>query len=237
MPQSPPYLEVSFALELANAMCLSILSNVRRLKKVNIQWSSNFAYAIGLITSDGNLSPDGRHLNLTSKDKEIVIMFKKCLGIENKIGRKARGYSTDKKYFVVQFGDVHFYEFLLSIGLTPAKSKTLSKVSVPKKYFADFLRGCIDGDGNISVSKHKESKHPQLKIRLASASMEFLVWVMSEIRYHMQLDGGWISRDKSVYTLNYAKKDSIELLRFVYYDKKCKYLKRKYLIGKQFLDN
>jgi len=54
---------------------------VKRLKKVQVKWTPNFAYAIGLITSDGNLSPDGRHLNLTSKDREIVVMFKDCLGI------------------------------------------------------------------------------------------------------------------------------------------------------------
>jgi len=40
--------------------------------KVNIKWSPNFAYAIGLLVTDGNLSPDGYHLNLTSKDLEQI---------------------------------------------------------------------------------------------------------------------------------------------------------------------
>jgi len=37
---------------------------------VKIKWSSNFAYAIGLLASDGCLSSDGRHIILTSRDRE-----------------------------------------------------------------------------------------------------------------------------------------------------------------------
>ena len=43
--------------------------------KVLIKWSPHFAYAVGLLTADGCLSKDGRHLDLTSKDR-IQIIFK-----------------------------------------------------------------------------------------------------------------------------------------------------------------
>lgn len=43
--------------------------------KVKIKWSPEFAYAIGLLVTDGNLSPDGRHLNFTSKDRELAETF------------------------------------------------------------------------------------------------------------------------------------------------------------------
>gem|GEM_PF-6676481 len=45
---------------------------MKPLGKVKIQWSPEFAYVIGLLTTDGNLSPDGRHINFTSKDRELV---------------------------------------------------------------------------------------------------------------------------------------------------------------------
>src|SRR3989344_2322990 len=144
---------------------------MRRLSKVKIGWSPDFAYAIGLITTDGNLSKDGRHLNMTSKDKDMILTFKKCLGLKNKIGRKTREKSKIKKYFQVQFGDKNFYEFLLSLGLMPAKSKTIGALNIPNEYFSDFLRGCIDGDGNIDVHRHPESQYLQLRIRLNSASL------------------------------------------------------------------
>src|SRR3989338_7295560 len=95
----------------------------RPQSKINIEWSSNFAYALGLIASDGCLSKDGRHITFVSKDIDQLHNFKSCLGLENKIGKTTSGYNG-KEYTRVQFGDVLFYKFLLSIGLTPAKSKT-----------------------------------------------------------------------------------------------------------------
>ena len=121
---------------------------MKRQSKVDTAWSPGLAYVVGIIATDGNLSPDGRHINITSKDEEMVQTVKKLLRLENKIGKKARGYSNDKKYFVFQFGDINFYEFLISIGLMPAKSKILKAVDIPSLFFRDFLRGCIDGDGN-----------------------------------------------------------------------------------------
>lgn len=198
-------------------------------RKVNISWSEPFAYAIGLITSDGNLSSDGRHINLTSKDEAMIVQFKSCLGLENKIGRKSRGASKDKKYYLVQFGDVYFYRFLLTIGLTPAKSKTIGSLKIPPKYFRDFLRGCIDGDGSIGVYRHPESKHGQLRVRLCSASKQFLIWAKQEIEVNLSIFGGWIYTDPyaNLFTLSYAKKDSLVLLGNLYYKGVRHFLKRK----------
>ena len=209
-----------------------------RLSKVKLEWSADFAYAVGLITSDGNLSPDGRHIHFTSKDYDLILQFKSCLKLQNKIGVKARGGSVEKKYFVIQFGDKNFYDFLLSLGLTPAKSKTLGPLLIPVEFFADFLRGCIDGDGNISVSNHPESQHFQLRVRLASASVQFLYWIKGEIAKNFNITGGWI-QDLGQKGLNYylafGKSDSIIILKRIYYPGVSSYLSRKYLIGNKFL--
>ena len=162
----------------------------RRIKYIDTNWSGLLAYVIGIITTDGNISPDGRHINITSKDLEMVQNVKDILHLTNTFSRKARGGSTAKKCYVLQFGSKNFYAFLLSIGLTPAKSKTIKKVLIPDIFFSDFLRGCIDGDGNIYESKHPESKHLQLRLTLASASKPFLVWVLSKIRWIHKIRGG-----------------------------------------------
>ena len=122
---------------------------MNRLSKVKIIWSPKLAYVIGLITTDGCLSIDCCHIEFTSKDLGLVEIFRNYLGLNNKICKKARGGEKEKKYFRIQFGDKNFYEFLLSIGLTPHKSKTIGPLNIPENYFLDFLRGCIDGDGNI----------------------------------------------------------------------------------------
>ncbi len=189
-----------------------------RKGNVKIEWNSNFAYVIGVIASDGNLSPDLRHLNITSKDEEMVLNCKKCLGISNKIGMKSRGGSTDKKYYVLQFGDKNFFNFLLSIGITPRKSKTISQLKIPEKYFKDFLRGCIDGDGSITIFKHPESKQYQYKVRLCSASRAFLNWILETSGRLFLIKGGsiHIPKNSSVYTLLFAKEDSIKILDWIY---------------------
>ncbi len=113
-----------------------------------IVWTPNLAYVIGLIATDGNLSKDGRHIDFTSKDIEQIQNLIKILDLKTKIGIKSSG-TSNRKYYRTQFGNVKFYKFLLYIGLTPAKSKTLGKLKIPDKYFADFLRGHLDGDGSI----------------------------------------------------------------------------------------
>ncbi len=208
---------------------------VRRLSKVVIKWSVPFAYAIGLIVTDGNLSKDGRHISFTSKDKDLVVLFSKCLNVNNKVGRKARNKNAIKKYFVIQCGDKNFYEFLVSIGLMPAKSRKLKAVKIPQLYFADFLRGCIDGDGSIGIFNHPESVHPQLRVSLSSASYPFLAWAKAMIAKCTTVTGGSIKLGKRVFYLCYSTADSKRILKIIYYKKGVPRLYRKYLRARPFL--
>lgn len=221
--------------ELADAHLGSAWYNksMKPLKKVAIKWSPKFAYAIGLITTDGNLSNDRRHIDFTSKDLELVKIFKSCLHLDNKIGRKTRSTEKEKKYFRIQFGDVNFYKALLKIGLSPAKSKTIGPLRVQNSYFFDFLRGCIDGDGNIQTFKHSESQYPQLRVRIFSASENFLKWINNKtMSYGIK---GYMKQGQRVYILEYAMKNSINLLNKIYYRNFPLSLNRKLLIAKPFL--
>ncbi|MEI8123693.1 MAG: LAGLIDADG family homing endonuclease [bacterium] len=209
---------------------------MKRKCKINTIWSPTLAYVIGMIATDGNLSSDERHISITSKDYSLLLQIRKVLKIDNKIGKKSRGGETEKKYFVLQFGDVNFYKFLESIGLTKAKSRTIPKLKIPNKYFYDFFRGCIDGDGNISVSFHPESKQPQLRLRLCSASKDFIVWIKYSIHKIGKIKNGWIYTDKkSFHTLNYGKSDSIKILKLMYYNGVEIFLKRKYDTASGFI--
>lgn len=206
---------------------------MKPLSNVSCKWSPNFAYAIGLITTDGNLSPDGRHINFTTKDYELAVTVKNIFGLTNIIGKKARSKDGEKKYFVLQFGDVNFYRFLLGIGLTPRKSKTLGAINIPKEYFFDFLRGCIDGDGNINEFSHPESQYLQLRVKLFSASREFLIWVQMHLdKYNIK---GRICDHVRVYMLVYAMKSSKKLLNMIYYPGFSSCLQRKYKQAQPYL--
>ncbi len=215
------------------------------LGRVKIKWSPEFAYAIGLLTTDGNLSSNGGHCDLTSKDKEQILNFKKCLGIKNKIGLKISG-SSGNKSFRIQFGDVIFYNFLLGIGLTPHKSLTIEKLNIPNEYFMDFLRGHFDGDGTFYSYWDKRWKSSfMFYTEFVSASKKHIDWLRGIIFSLLKIRGHITkSKNNSAYQLKYAKADSLKLLPEIYYSKDIICLSRKRLkiervlaiIGKK-LDN
>lgn len=204
---------------------------MKPLKKVKIEWSPEFAYAIGLLATDGNLSRDGRHIVFTSKDKELVRDFKKCLRINNTIGRKSDKYGKTKKYFRVQFGDIIFYKFLLKLGLTPNKSKTISTLNIPEKYFWDFLRGHLDGDGTFySYFDPRWRSSYMFYTVLVSASKKHIDWLRTMIFETIKIKGHITkSANDSIYQLKYAKSESLKLLPKLYYDKNVVCLSRKRL--------
>lgn len=200
--------------------------------KVKIEWSPEFAYGIGLLVTDGNLSPDGRHINFTSKDLELIQLFQKALRIDGHIGRKANGPNREKPYFVSQFGDVLFYDFLLTIGLTPNKSKTISTIGVPSEYFFDFLRGCFDGDGcTYSYFDPRWKSSFMYYTCFVSASEKHILWLQEEIFDRLGIHGHITKakRKGSVYCLKYAKRESLVLLARMYSAKDTICLSRKRL--------
>lgn len=196
---------------------------------IALEWSGTLAYAVGLLTADGCLSKDGRHLDFTSKDKEQILSFKKCLGLSTKIGIKYSGAGNPAYY--TQFGNVRFYAFLLKIGLTPAKSKTLSKLKIPGLYFPDFLRGYFDGDGcSVSYFDPKFVKSYRFYISFTSASSEFTHWLRQKIFDLFKIKGHLsYSKNTDYIQLKYAKKESIEICRIMYHSRHIPFLKRKYL--------
>lgn len=200
-----------------------------RNRKTRIEWGPDFAYAIGLIASDGNLSPDGRHISLCSKDLDMVQNFQAALSIQTSIGRKARGSGEERRYYVVQFSDIRFYEFLLSIGLTPAKSKSMRALAIPKYLFIDFLRGYFDGDGCISSYSHPASTHLQIRVTFSSASQTFFEWLLSELKSRHGIIGGsiCIQRSARVINLSFGKSDSAHLIKLMYYSSTSLCLARK----------
>lgn len=212
------------------------MRGIQLQEKTNRVWSPRLAYAIGLIATDGCLSSDGRHIDLTSKDKEQLVNFLRCLNLDNKIGRKFSG-SGKRTYLRVQFGDVVFYRFLLGIGLTPAKSKTMGIVQIPRRYFFDFLRGCFDGDGTFySYWDPRWKSSFMFYTVFISASPAHLNWIREELNVRLRVTGH-LTHDtkKSTYQLKYAKAESLKILRRLYQNKAAVCLTRKRLKIKKAL--
>jgi len=197
-------------------------------RKVRIEWSSNFAYAIGLITSDGCLSKDGRHILFASKEIVLINIFKKALNIKNKPTKYARGGETEKRYFSLSFGDKVFYQFLLDIGLSPTKSKIIKSVKIPDRFFSDFLRGLFDGDGTFyTFWDTRWKKSFCFKLSFASASRDFTEWLKTELSKKYSTTG-YIHTGAGVHNLEYVKGDSRKIIEQIYHRSDLLFLPRKY---------
>jgi hypothetical protein len=188
--------------------------------KVEIKWSPEFAYAIGLLVTDGCLYNDGRHISLTTADLEQAKNFKKCLGLKVKIGFKSSGKDKKNRCFHVQFGDILFYQFLLSIGLSSAKSKTIGKIEIPSKYFFDYLRGCFDGDGTFySYWDPRWRSSHMFYLEFVSASSRHIAWLQRELFFRLKITGHAVkNKNRSFFQLKYAKKEALEIIKSMYYD-------------------
>ena len=208
------------------------------------RWSSNLAYAVGLLATDGNLSGDGRHLSLTSKDRDLLETFRACLNISAAITPHHGGHGGTN--LRVQWGDRQFYNWLMELGLTPAKSLTLGALAVPDEYFADFFRGCVDGDGSVRVyidryhtAKRMQYVYERLYVSLVSASRPFVEWMQTTICRLLRVSGAIHDssgrRQRPLWVLRYAKAESIRLIGWMYYAPDVLCLARKRAKAERFL--
>jgi hypothetical protein len=180
-------------------------------------------YSIGYIATDGHLSIDGRHINITSKDRNHLFSIRKALDLKNKIGRKYREKSRTKEYSQLQFGDVKFYRYLLSLGFNQKKSLNLGPISVSNEFFVDFLRGVIDGDGSFHSWIHRSNGHRQWALRIVSASEIFINWLNDRIKHRFDVRGKfYIYNDKRrknrLYLIKFGKKAAGKIAMEIYYD-------------------
>jgi len=193
-------------------------------------------YTIGLITTDGNLSPDHRHINITSKDTALLESVRHALGLTNKITRKANGYSSARIYGALQFGDVKLYRYLESIGLSQRKSLTLEAIAIDEQYFPDFLRGVIDGDGCIRHWRHPSNGNEQWEMRVYSAAPIFSHWLHEKITQYFKVKGVVLSssarRKNTIYALKFGKMAAQKILSKCYYQDALS-LRRKHILAQE----
>lgn len=196
-------------------------------KVINTNWSSDLAYVVGIFASDGNLGRDGMYLEVTSKDIEILKNVLRILDMEHiKISKKKSGQGNWA--YRIQFKRVLFHKWLVSIGLTPDKSKTISRVDVPKKYFFDFLRGEWDGDGSIICCRDKRWKNSfVVNISFTSGSVKFLEWLQKEVNARLNTSG-YITPLNRGFQLRYARKDSRRVFGAMFYENNLPHLPRKF---------
>lgn len=210
----------------------------------SVTWNANIAWIVGVLATDGNLGRDGRHLTLVSKDVDLLETVRRILGIAAKITPHPGGQGRCHR---LQWSDSVFHEWVSRIGLMPAKSLRLEALAVPDEYFRDFFRGCIDGDGSITVytdryhtRKNDRYVYERLWVSLVSASSTFITWIEATVFRLNGIRGSMTVRHRDgcapMWQLKFGKGASMDLIRWMYYAPDVPSLERKRLRARRFLD-
>lgn len=193
------------------------------------RWNPDLAYAVGLITTDGNLSKDKRHILFTTTDQQLANVFKECLGIQNKVMITPPSGFGKKNTYRISFGNVKLYRWLQKIGLKTSKMYLAGKLNIPNCYFVDFLREYMDGDGSVfsyidryMTYKGKRYTYNRLYTSFISTNHKQIKWVRYRIKKILNIQGAlnsYCKKDRkfTIWQLRFAKEDSLRLLSWLYY--------------------
>ncbi len=173
----------------------------------------------------------------TSKDIEQIGNVILTLKLKTKIGFTRNKVS---EAYRIQFSNVQLYDWLQSIGITSNKSLTVGEIIIPDKYFIDFLRGHLDGDGNINIytdkyNIYKKEKYvyKRISVRFISASEKHIHWLREKIIKNIEVSGAlhkskvYSKKQNPMNILKFGKKESLKLLGKIYYSPTLPCLSRK----------
>lgn len=204
-----------------------------------IKWSPSLAYAVGLLVTDGSLSSDGRHIAFTSTDYYLVDVLKKIVATRSEIHEMKAKSANRAKAFRIQIGNVQLYRWLQQVGLTPNKTHTVGLLKIPKKFFRDFLRGHLDGDGSIyfyydsyNTYKGKQYHYIRLYTKFISASEQHIRWLHAMLEVCAPIRGALLHQKPSngrvgMWMIKCAKKESLVLFKWLFYKNELPSLPRK----------
>ena len=118
----------------------------------------------------------------------------------------------------------------------PRKSLNIGNINVPTRYFVDFFRGVIDGDGGIQHWIHNTNQHEQWNLRITSGSKKFLEWLQKETEGLLGVRGGLYSQSERNHRLKYGKIAARVIAENCYYEGAFA-LKRKMVLAKACINS
>ncbi|NMB92481.1 MAG: hypothetical protein GYA31_02570, partial [Parcubacteria group bacterium] len=135
------------------------------------KWTPEMAYVLGFIVADGSLIRNKRgacFIEIQSIDKEIIYKIKEVLHTNLKVGEYQPKNTHFHKRYRLEIGSKIIFNDLVKLGVTPRKSKIIKLPKIPNQYFAHFVRGYFDGDGNVIFSLYKKSNRNSKSVILSS---------------------------------------------------------------------
>lgn len=191
-------------------------------------------YLLGLIYADGNIAWNTEKgyysLTITASEKDKAHLE----NIQNLLSStKPLLYAPKTKSYRLIASNKNLCQKLMRLGVTPKKSLTIKFPEIPKDYLRHFIRGVIDGDGNVRYVARERS--PYFEITIASGSLEFCKGVVKAIKESLGIDANIRKVAKNVYVIQYSCSRGERLAEYVYRDTTI-FLNRKNLEYKKVLE-
>lgn len=116
-------------------------------------WSKEMAYVLGWVWSDGHIDITHRSLRIQIQagDSYILKEIKKAISSNSPIKIKDNAAELSIHSRLIS-------RSLIKLGCKAGDSLHNEFPNVPRRFFFDFLRGYLDGDGSICIAKSKKSR-------------------------------------------------------------------------------
>lgn len=174
-------------------------------------------YWIGYLLADGNISSKKYSISVQSADIDHMLTYRDFVHHELKVYDRLNAAGTLMR--TVLFGNYEVYHYLLSLGFTPNKSKTL-QLKIPLT--GSILRGIFDGDGSVSQGRPKITTASPYFVEQLTAFYE-----CNEIDYTVTVkDKRKAIKTYDVWTLYNSRQKMFDLM---YPTVSCVKLERKYI--------
>lgn len=185
------------------------------------------SYLLGLIFADGNIAWDTEKgyysVIITASEKDKAHLEKLRLMISS---TKPLLYSPKTKSYRLVVNSKRLCKKLMEYGLTPRKSLTVEFPEIPADQLKHFLRGVIDGDGNVRYVERKRS--PYFEITIASDSKKFCEGLIKAIEQNVGISAKSRKVAKNTHVIQYSCSRGEQLAEYIYSDANL-FLERKHL--------
>lgn len=205
-------------------------------------WSPNMAYCVGFLLADGCLMYRQQtysiNISLATKDEDHIYKLANLMQCSQSIHRE-NSKKQDHHLSKITICNKKMFNDLVNIGITPRKTLTLKWIGLCfTECQSHLVRGILDGDGCINISKRKEGECQHLQVTFVGTES-----VLSGIkRCFYEYSGKSIGtiykiKDKNAYRYVMAgNRNCIRFLDWIYTNSdSSNRMDRKYIIYQKFL--
>lgn len=190
--------------------------------------SSNMAYILGLLASDGNVAKAENQISIVLNARDAELLEK--IRIEMQISRPIKtfvrsGGAPESKLSV--FSST-MKKDLAHYSIVPAKTFILQPPELLKaEYYRDYIRGYFDGDGSIYINSNNS-----YGVNFSGASKSIIAWIQRVLAEQYNIICPTLekipklSNDRDYYRITYYGKKVLALYKILYHDNTL-YMKRK----------